>query len=165
MEIAKLEGLETGYHQVIIARATKDKTPFCDAWRLEGINVRMIPPVKEGVDPTFNRQAFSQIYIEKRAKNRTPAGLAYMELCGLDTIGLIGAGLAIDAKSLEPLNMELYCPTCNTRHVDLDEWATTHHRTHQCAACGTEWTPYLFPTFGTITEEEILEDQIRNGKR
>lgn len=42
----------------------------------------------------------------------------------------------------------LHCPECGVQHVDDGEWATRVHRTHQCQACGHEWRPCEYPTFG-----------------
>lgn len=48
----------------------------------------------------------------------------------------------------EPIPMLLWCPECNTRHVDVGEFATKPHRTHSCQECGMVWRPALVPTVG-----------------
>jgi predicted RNA-binding Zn-ribbon protein involved in translation (DUF1610 family) len=49
---------------------------------------------------------------------------------------------------LEAPRLYLSCPACGTRHVDEGAWALRHHKTHHCTACGHEWTPCPYPTFG-----------------
>lgn len=44
--------------------------------------------------------------------------------------------------------MALWCPQCSRPHVDEGEWAHRAHRTHLCATCGHEWTPYDYTTVG-----------------
>lgn len=44
--------------------------------------------------------------------------------------------------------MALWCPQCSRPHVDEGEWAHRAHRTHMCATCGHEWTPYDYTTVG-----------------
>lgn len=50
----------------------------------------------------------------------------------------------------EPIPMLLFCPMCNTRHVDEGEFATKVHHTHACqnAKCGMVWRPAIEPTVG-----------------
>lgn len=47
-----------------------------------------------------------------------------------------------------PVPMILYCPTCNGRHIDKNEYATKPHHTHACQHCGTCWRPAVVPTVG-----------------
>lgn len=47
-----------------------------------------------------------------------------------------------------PRRWILYCPKCDVQHIDEGVWATKEHKTHQCQACGHEWRPFDFPTFG-----------------
>jgi hypothetical protein len=42
----------------------------------------------------------------------------------------------------------LYCPKCNTQHIDEGEWATRPHKTHQCQSCFHEWRPFEWSTVG-----------------
>lgn len=50
----------------------------------------------------------------------------------------------------DPIPMLLFCPMCNTRHVDEGEFATKVHHTHACqnAKCGMVWRPAIEPTVG-----------------
>lgn len=45
-----------------------------------------------------------------------------------------------------PIRMTLYCPVCNTQHIDgVDaagvDWRSRPHRTHLCAHCAHKWRP------------------------
>jgi hypothetical protein len=55
-----------------------------------------------------------------------------------------------DPANPSPIPMLLWCPApgCNTRHVDKGEFATKHHHTHACQACGMVWRPAIVPTVG-----------------
>jgi len=50
----------------------------------------------------------------------------------------------------EPIPMLLFCPMCNTRHVDEGDFATKPHHTHACQnlQCGMVWRPAIAPTVG-----------------
>jgi len=48
----------------------------------------------------------------------------------------------------EPIPMLLWCPTCSSRHIDVDEFATKPHHTHACQNCGMCWRPAIVPTVG-----------------
>ena|GEM_PF-2343382 len=54
-------------------------------------------------------------------------------------------GLETEAGAVE---VNIFCPTCSTPHVDEGEWATRRHKTHQCQSCGHEWRPFPFATVG-----------------
>ncbi len=44
--------------------------------------------------------------------------------------------------------MLLWCPTCNTRHIDEGAFATMDHHTHACQGCGMVWRPTIGATRG-----------------
>jgi rubredoxin len=44
--------------------------------------------------------------------------------------------------------MLLWCPQCNTRHIDEGDFATKPHHTHACQNCGHVWRPAIDPTCG-----------------
>lgn len=46
------------------------------------------------------------------------------------------------------LPMILYCPMCNARHIDEDEFAEKVHHTHACQSCGNVWRPAIANTHG-----------------
>jgi hypothetical protein len=50
----------------------------------------------------------------------------------------------------EPIPMLLFCPMCNTRHIDDGDFATKPHHTHACQnmECGMVWRPAIVPTVG-----------------
>jgi len=48
----------------------------------------------------------------------------------------------------QPIPMLLKCPECNTRHIDVSEFATKPHHTHACQQCGHVWRPALVATVG-----------------
>lgn len=52
------------------------------------------------------------------------------------------------AEKPAPIPMFLTCPMCNTRHVDVGEFATKPHHTHACQCCGLPWRPAIGPTVG-----------------
>lgn len=52
-----------------------------------------------------------------------------------------------------PRHLVMNCPRCGIQHIDQNEWATKQHKTHQCQACGFEWRPYDYPTFGVEGEK------------
>ena len=65
-----------------------------------------------------------------------------------DQIGVNNA-LVEEVKRLgAPVPLILFCPKCNTRHLDAGVMATTPHRTHACQACGFLWAPAVVPTVG-----------------
>jgi hypothetical protein len=39
------------------------------------------------------------------------------------------------AETPAPTPANIRCPYCDTRHIDIDEWATRPHHKHKCAAC------------------------------
>lgn len=47
-----------------------------------------------------------------------------------------------------PIPLILWCPSCETRHVDAGDSATRPHRTHACQHCGVLWAPAAVPTVG-----------------
>lgn len=48
-----------------------------------------------------------------------------------------------------PIPMLLTCPSCNARHIDEGEFATTKvHHTHACQSCGMVWRPAKVNTVG-----------------
>lgn len=46
----------------------------------------------------------------------------------------------------KPFRAPLFCPRCETQHVDLGGWAIKPHHRHRCAHCDFEWRvePYTF---------------------
>ncbi len=52
----------------------------------------------------------------------------------------------------QPIPMVLYCPACDTQHIDEPNpsqgWANPPHRSHQCQACGHIWRPADVATTG-----------------
>lgn len=50
----------------------------------------------------------------------------------------------------ESIPMLLFCPMCNTRHIDEGDFATKPHHTHACQnmKCGMVWRPAIVPTVG-----------------
>jgi rubredoxin len=47
-----------------------------------------------------------------------------------------------------PRAMLLWCPQCNTRHIDKNDFATKPHHTHACQSCGHVWRPAIESTCG-----------------
>ena len=49
-----------------------------------------------------------------------------------------------------PIPMILFCPMCNTRHIDKGDFATRPHHTHACQkdTCGFVWRPAINTTVG-----------------
>jgi hypothetical protein len=47
-----------------------------------------------------------------------------------------------------PQPMVLNCPQCGSQHIDQDEWAMKPHKTHLCASCGFQWSPFGYATVG-----------------
>lgn len=56
-----------------------------------------------------------------------------------------------DVAPVKPIPLVLYCPRCGEQHIDDGEWATKHHKTHQCQQCKYEWRPSAYPTFGVFS--------------
>lgn len=50
-----------------------------------------------------------------------------------------------------PIPLVLCSEHCKAHHMDEGEWTTKWHKTHLCATCGKEWTPYPFPTVGVAS--------------
>jgi hypothetical protein len=75
------------------------------------------------------------------------------------------------ANELNPIPMLLFCPKCNTQHIDMPEyhyeadasiglqikpvvdWTNPPHRSHLCHKCGTIWRPADVATTGVKTIE------------
>jgi hypothetical protein len=53
----------------------------------------------------------------------------------------------------QPIDMLLFCPACDTQHVDKTDkvWTNPPHRTHQCQFCDHLWRPADIPTNGVAT--------------
>ena len=47
-----------------------------------------------------------------------------------------------------PVPIILSFPQCHARHIDRGEFATKHHHTHSCQACGACWRPAVVATVG-----------------
>jgi hypothetical protein len=54
----------------------------------------------------------------------------------------------IDAMRRAPIDLILFCPKCDERHVDVGEFATKLHHTHSCQGCGFSWRPAIVSTRG-----------------
>jgi rubredoxin len=52
------------------------------------------------------------------------------------------------SENIESIPMLLWCPMCNTRHIDEGEFATKSHKSHECQNCGMIWRPAIVPTVG-----------------
>jgi predicted RNA-binding Zn-ribbon protein involved in translation (DUF1610 family) len=59
--------------------------------------------------------------------------------------GLIEHVAYLESRSIDML---LWCPSCGSRHIDEDKFATTSHHTHACQKCGMVWRPAVDPTRG-----------------
>ena len=55
---------------------------------------------------------------------------------------------ALNERVNKPLDCLLWCPSCNTRHIDEGEFATKPHHTHACQECGMVWRPAIQATVG-----------------
>lgn len=77
------------------------------------------------------------------------AGTAEVMRGGADD-DVIRAIYAAMYDAAPPIDMLLYCPNCDERHIDQpnDEWSNPPHRTHLCRLCGHEWRPSDTPTNG-----------------
>lgn len=64
---------------------------------------------------------------------------------GNDEIGLVRE---IIDRIGKPIPMILFCPMCQTRHIDVGDFATKPHKIHACQGCGFEWKPAQVPTVG-----------------
>jgi hypothetical protein len=61
---------------------------------------------------------------------------------------VLGAIAESRGQADKPIPMVIYCPACQTVHIDEGEWATRPHKTHQCQKCKLEWRPYPYATVG-----------------
>ena len=56
------------------------------------------------------------------------------------------------ADNPAPIDMLLFCPKCNAKHIDRPQpeknWDNPPHRSHECQFCGTVWRPSDSPTNG-----------------
>jgi rubredoxin len=48
----------------------------------------------------------------------------------------------------EPVPMLLWCPDCQSRHIDEGKFAAQPHHTHACQSCGHVWRPAVVDTVG-----------------
>jgi hypothetical protein len=59
---------------------------------------------------------------------------------------------APQAPPADPIPMVLYCPRCDTQHIDAPEpekgWTNPPHKSHLCHGCGLVWRPASVPTTG-----------------
>lgn len=44
--------------------------------------------------------------------------------------------------------MRLTCESCGKLHIDVGDFATKPHKTHQCEHCGAVWQPARVNTIG-----------------
>lgn len=55
----------------------------------------------------------------------------------------------------EPIPMVLFCPYCQTQHIDAPEprvgWDNPPHKSHLCHKCGAVWRPSSVPTTGVVS--------------
>lgn len=60
------------------------------------------------------------------------------------------AAIYVEAASMTPIDMVLYCPACGVQHIDAPEpgWSNPPHRSHRCHGCGHIWRPADVPTNG-----------------
>lgn len=65
-----------------------------------------------------------------------------------DAIAKLEAAPQGDVVPPASIPMLLRCPFCNTRHIDVGEFATKVHHTHACQTCGEVWRPAVVPTVG-----------------
>ena len=65
----------------------------------------------------------------------------------------------IPSKEPEPTPLILYCPSCNTQHIDEGEWATKPHKTHECQSCGQLFRPDDKPTVGISSSKQESSDE------
>lgn len=69
----------------------------------------------------------------------------------------------------EPIPMLLWCPGCNTRHIDKGKFATKPHHTHACQACGIVWRPAVVLTVGVQFlpgfKDEDIDDERRDAEK
>lgn len=68
------------------------------------------------------------------------------------------AALLVRASEAAPIDMLLFCPKCNTQHIDAPDertegWSNPSHRSHLCHSCGTVWRPADVPTNGVASIE------------
>lgn len=47
-----------------------------------------------------------------------------------------------------PVDMLLWCPSCNKRHIDVGVWSERFHHSHACQYCGMVWRPAVVNTRG-----------------
>lgn len=73
-----------------------------------------------------------------------------------DNLKLIGS-----TRVPEPIPMLLWCPQCNTRHIDDDNPDDQPHSTHACQGCGMLWKPALVATRGV----KFLPGCLNNDKQ
>lgn len=53
-----------------------------------------------------------------------------------------------DMSRWTPVDREITCPRCLSRHIDRGQWRRKPHRTHLCEACDHQWRPFDYPTVG-----------------
>jgi hypothetical protein len=60
------------------------------------------------------------------------------------------AQLLAERDEARPIDLILFCPACETQHVDeaTADWPNPPHRSHLCLKCGHIWRPSDAPTNG-----------------
>jgi hypothetical protein len=106
------------------------------------------------------RPDYTAIYVTERRE-------AALKLKG-NTHELITLQAHREAMVSRPVDMVLYCPKCNTQHIDAPEsfeswqanpeptyigWTNPPHKSHLCAECGHIWRPSDTPTNGVLKLE------------
>lgn len=81
--------------------------------------------------------------------------------------GLDGVGERIAVPL--PVPVVIYCPACQTKHIDEGEWATRPHKTHKCQNCSLEWRPFPYATVGIVGapasgDAAPLRDELKKAK-
>lgn len=56
-------------------------------------------------------------------------------------------------SEMTPIDMLIFCPKCDTQHVDVKSgaWRNPPHRSHLCCFCKHVWRVADVPTNGTLT--------------
>jgi hypothetical protein len=97
----------------------------------------------------------------ERAKHGAPPTEDGIRLLGLELRRAlttpVNRGLDPGKDEGTRIMMLLWCPRCQTQHVDEPEpetgWTNPPHRTHKCKTCGHLWRPSDWPTAGVAAIE------------
>lgn len=61
--------------------------------------------------------------------------------------------MTVSEPTANPVPVVIYCPACQSLHIDEGEWATRPHKTHQCQKCKLEWRPFPYATVGVASRK------------